>query len=120
MAKVELIKLYPIEMHSEMACCIAHCIGATYDNVEVIANTLTNEEIEDCINLVRLNTGYNPNEINKNYKNFIEDLLEEKEALLKKYETKGAHALKVKALKSEIRRCKRVLEGKPYDRNYKK
>ena len=59
-------------------------------------------------------------DINENYKNLIEDLLEEKEALLKKFETKGAHALQIKALKSEIRRCKRVLEGKPYSREYHK
>ena len=59
-------------------------------------------------------------DINENYKNLIEDLLEEKEALLKKLETKGAHALQIKALKSEIRRCKRVLEGKPYSREYHK
>ena len=56
------------------------------------------------------------NTLNENYKNLIEDLLEEKEELLKKLETKGAHALRIKALKSEINRCKRVLEGKQYDR----
>lgn len=56
------------------------------------------------------------NDVNVNYRNLIEDFLEEKEALLKKLETKGAHALQIKALKSEINRCKRVLEGKPYDR----
>ena len=56
------------------------------------------------------------NTINQNYRNLIEDFLEEKEALLKKLESRGAHALQIKALKSEIRRCKRVLEGKPYDR----
>lgn len=55
-------------------------------------------------------------EVNKNYRNLIEDLLEEKEKLLKKLEAKGAHALQIKALRSEINRCKRVLEGKRYDR----
>ena len=40
------------------------------------------------------------NDVNANYRNLIEELLEEKEALLK----------------SEISRCKRVLAGKPYDR----
>ena len=50
------------------------------------------------------------------YKNLIEDLLEEKEALLTKLESKGAHALRIKALKSEIARCKQVLAGKPYER----
>ena len=56
------------------------------------------------------------NTVNENYRNLIEDLLEEKESLLKKLETKGAHALQIKALRSEINRCKRVLEGKQYDR----
>ncbi len=56
------------------------------------------------------------NTVNENYRNLIEDLLEEKELLLKKFETKGAHALQIKALRSEINRCKRVLEGKQYDR----
>ena len=51
-----------------------------------------------------------------NYKNLIEDLLTEKEALLTKLEAKGAHALRIKALRSEISRCKRVLAGKPYER----
>lgn len=52
----------------------------------------------------------------QNYRNLIEDLLEEKELLLKKLEAKGAHAMRINALRSEIRRCKRVLEGKSYDR----
>lgn len=56
------------------------------------------------------------NTINENYRNLIEDLLEEKETLLKKLESKGAHAQRINALRSEIRRCKRVLEGKSYDR----
>ena len=54
--------------------------------------------------------------VNESYRNLIEDFLEEKEELLKKLESKGTHALRIKALKSEIRRCKRVLEGKRYDR----
>lgn len=52
----------------------------------------------------------------QNYKNLLEDLLVEKENLLKKLETKGAHALQINALRSEIRRIQRVLDGKPYDR----
>jgi hypothetical protein len=56
------------------------------------------------------------NDVNINYRNLIEDFLEEKELLLKKLETKGAHALRIKALKNEINRCKRVLEGKTYNR----
>lgn len=51
-----------------------------------------------------------------NYRNLIEDLLTEKKSLLKKLESRGAHALQIKALKSEINRCQRVLDGKPYDR----
>jgi hypothetical protein len=56
----------------------------------------------------------------RNYRNLVEDLLEEKTKLLAKLETKGAHALQINALRSEIRRCKRVLEGKPYDRRHRK
>ena len=55
-----------------------------------------------------------------NYRNLIEDLLEEKEELLKKLEANGAHALRIKSLKSEIRRCKRVLDGQRYDKKRKK
>lgn len=54
-----------------------------------------------------------------NYRNLIEDLLAEKQALLRKLEAKGAHALQINSLRSEIRRCQRVLEGKPYDRRTK-
>lgn len=39
-AEIDKIKLHPIEMCSEMACCIAYCIGATYENVEEIANKI--------------------------------------------------------------------------------
>lgn len=56
------------------------------------------------------------NTVNENYRNLIEDLLTEKEELLKKLEAKGSHALRIKALRSEIHRCKRVLDGKQYDR----
>ena len=53
MAKVNKIKLYPVEMRCEMAFCIAYCIGATYDNAEQISNTITVDEIDDCISLIR-------------------------------------------------------------------
>lgn len=53
MAKVELIKLHPIEMCSIMCSCIAHCIGATYDNLEEIERTITEDEVCDCIELIR-------------------------------------------------------------------
>lgn len=52
-AKVEKIKLYPTELYSEVALCIAYCIGATYDNAEQISNQITEDEIEDCIDLIR-------------------------------------------------------------------
>lgn len=58
--------------------------------------------------------------MNTNYRNLIEDILSEDTALLKKLESKGAHALQIKALKSRIRRCQRVLDGKPYDRKTNK
>ena len=51
-----------------------------------------------------------------NYRNLLEDLLTEKTALLAKLESKGAHALQINSLRSEIRRIQRVLDGKPYDR----
>ena len=51
--KVEDIKLYPVELYSEVAFSIAYCIGATYDNAEEIANKLSICEIEDCIKLIR-------------------------------------------------------------------
>lgn len=54
MAEVKEIKLHPVEIQNEVACCIAYCIGATYENVEQIANTITEEEIEDCISRIRM------------------------------------------------------------------
>lgn len=53
MAKVEKIRLHPIELYSEVALCIAYCIGAAYDNAEQIANQITENEIEDCIGFIR-------------------------------------------------------------------
>ena len=53
MIEVKDIELYPIEILSEIACCIAYCIGATYDNVEEIANTIPDEELWKCIELIR-------------------------------------------------------------------
>ena len=53
MARVEQIKLHPSELYSSMAICMAYCIGATHDNVEQIANTITNDEIEECIDTIR-------------------------------------------------------------------
>lgn len=53
MAEVDDIKLHPAEIVNELACCIAYCIGADYENVEKIADTITLEEITDCIELIR-------------------------------------------------------------------
>ena len=53
MAKVELIKLDPTEMFSEMAFTMAYCVGADYENAEEIANNFTPEEVEGCITLIR-------------------------------------------------------------------
>ena len=58
--------------------------------------------------------------MDENCKALLEDLLFEKQKLLKKLETNGTHALRIKALKSEMRRIQRVLDGKPYDRKHKK
>lgn len=51
--KIEQIKLNPIEMYSEMACCIAYCIGATSENVEEIANKVPEVIITECIDTIR-------------------------------------------------------------------
>lgn len=56
----------------------------------------------------------------ENYIALLEDLLYEKEQLLPKLQANGTHALRIKALKSEIRRIKRVLAGKPHTRKYPK
>ena len=53
MKKVNEIKLHPIELYSEVANCIAYCIGASYEDVEEIANAITHSEIADCIELIR-------------------------------------------------------------------
>ena len=43
--EIDKIKIHPIEMCSEMACCIAYCIGATSDNVEEIANKIPEDMV---------------------------------------------------------------------------
>lgn len=53
MRKIELIKLHPIEMNSEMAFVMAHCIGADNENDQKIADSFTTQEINDCIKLIR-------------------------------------------------------------------
>lgn len=40
-------------MCSEMACCIAYCIGATSDNVEEIANKIPEDMVFECIDMIR-------------------------------------------------------------------
>ena len=57
--------------------------------------------------------------MDENCKALLEDLLFEKQELLKKLNANGTHALHIKALKSEMRRIQRVLDGKPYDRKHK-
>lgn len=54
MAKVNDIKLHPVELKNEVALCIAYCIGATYEDAEQIANEITEDEIEDCIDRIRM------------------------------------------------------------------
>lgn len=51
--EIDKIKLHPIEIHNEMACCIAYCIGATYDNVEEIADQISSEMVFECIEMIR-------------------------------------------------------------------
>lgn len=53
MENAKNIKLHPTELHSEVALCIAYCLGATYDNAERIAKQITKEEIIDCVHLIR-------------------------------------------------------------------
>ena len=43
--KIDKIKLHPIEMCNEMACCIAYCIGVTYDNVKEIASQIPEDMV---------------------------------------------------------------------------
>ncbi len=51
--EIDKIKLHSIEICSEMAYCIAYCIGATYDNVEEIANKIPEDMVVGCIKMIR-------------------------------------------------------------------
>lgn len=51
--EIDEIKLHLMEICSEMACCIAYCIGATYDNVEEIANQIPEDMVLECIEIIR-------------------------------------------------------------------
>lgn len=51
--EIEEIKLHPIEMCSEMACCIAYCIGATSESVEKVANKIPEDMVLECIDMIR-------------------------------------------------------------------
>ncbi len=51
--KIDKIKLHPIEIYNGMACCIAYCIGATFENVEEIANRIPVETVGECIEMIR-------------------------------------------------------------------
>lgn len=51
--EIDKIKLHPIEMCNEMACCIAYCIGATSENVEEIANQISEDMVFECVDMIR-------------------------------------------------------------------
>ena len=51
--KIDKIKLHPIEIYNEMACCIAYCIGATSENVEEIANQIPEDMVFECVEMIR-------------------------------------------------------------------
>lgn len=51
--EIDKIILHPIEMYNEMACCIAYCVGATYDNIEKIANKISEDMVLECIDMIR-------------------------------------------------------------------
>lgn len=51
--EIDEIKLHPMEICSEMACCIAYCIGAMYDNVEEIANQIPEDMVLERIEMIR-------------------------------------------------------------------
>ena len=53
MVKVEKIKLYEEELISDVAFCIAYCIGANYDNDEEVANSIDRDEIVDVVFAIR-------------------------------------------------------------------
>lgn len=53
MAKVDKIRLHPEELISDVCFCIAYCIGADYENDEVIANSLCDDEIAEVIETIR-------------------------------------------------------------------
>lgn len=66
--EIDKIKIHPIEMCSEMACCIAYCIGATYDNVEEIANQISEDMVFECIDMIRDKIKDNETDISKGEK----------------------------------------------------
>ena len=51
--EIDKIKLHPIEMCNEMACCIAYCIGATSENVEEIAYQIPEDMVFGFIDMIR-------------------------------------------------------------------
>lgn len=51
--KVKPITLHPIEIGSELAFTIAHCIGADSENDEKIANRIPCELICDVLDYIR-------------------------------------------------------------------
>ena len=63
--EIDKIKLHPIEIYNEMACCIAYCIGATYDNVEEIADQIPEDMVFECIDMIRDKIKDNETDISK-------------------------------------------------------
>lgn len=63
--EIDKIKIHPIEMCSEMACCIAYCIGATSDNVEEIANKIPEDMVFECIDMIRDKVENNKTDISR-------------------------------------------------------
>lgn len=51
--EIDKIKLHPIGICNEMACCIAYCIGATYENVEEIASQIPEDKVFECVEMIR-------------------------------------------------------------------
>lgn len=68
--EIDKIKIHPVEMCSEMACCIAYCIGATSDNVEEIANKIPEDMVFECIDMIRDKVENNKSDISKKGKSY--------------------------------------------------
>lgn len=47
------IKYHPIELYSELAFAMAHCIGADENTDQEVTDSITKEEMDDVINYIR-------------------------------------------------------------------